>query len=128
MFKGVLIGLGIMLVCALIPLVHFLALPASPFIAGYIGVVHASESPDPYSVKGLKFGALLGLLVLLISGTGAAAVMLLIGPGQKVTVVMWFGVAIFTLYTGSMAALGAMYSAIRFQRRSDGRSEGTDIT
>lgn len=123
MVKGVLIGLGIMLVCALIPLVHFIALPASPFIAGYIGVGHAGESSDPYSVKGLKFGSLLGLLVLLITGFGAAAVMLLVGPGQKVAVVMWFGVVIFALYTGSMATLGAMYSSIRSQRST----EGTDI-
>jgi hypothetical protein len=119
MIKGALIGLGIMLVCALIPLVHFVALPASPFIAGYIGVGHARASSDTYSRKGLKFGSLLGLLVLLISGAGAAVVMLLVGPSQKVTVLMWFGVVIFTLYTGSMATLGAMYSAIRAQRTAD---------
>lgn len=119
MIKGVLIGLGIMVVCALIPLVHFVALPASPFIAGYIGVAHAKDSSDSYSVKGLKFGSLLGFLVLLISGTGAAVVMLLIDPSQKITVVMWFGVVIFTLYTGSMATLGAMYSSIRAERNAD---------
>jgi hypothetical protein len=124
MVKGVLIGLGIMVFCALIPPVHFVALPASPFIAGYIGVGQATGSSDPFSVKGLKFGSLLGLLVLLISGFGAAAVMLLIGPGQKITVVMWFGVVIFALYTGSMAALGAMYSSIRSQPST----EETDTT
>ncbi|MDA0734550.1 MAG: hypothetical protein O2909_03330 [Chloroflexi bacterium] len=116
MVKGVLIGLGIMVVSALIPLVHFVAVPASPFIAGYIGVGHAKESSDSYSVKGLKFGSLLGLSVLLISGIGAAVITVLVDPSQKITVIMWIGVAIFTLYTGSMATLGAMYSSIRADR------------
>jgi len=116
MVKGVLIGFGIMVVCALIPLVHFLALPASPFIAGYVGVGHAKESSGTYAVKGLKFGSLLGLLVLLLSGVLAALVMVLVEPPEKITVITWIGVAIFTLYTGSMATLGAMYSSIRADR------------
>lgn len=119
MVKGVLIGLGIMLVCALIPIVHFVAVPASPFIAGYIGVGYAKANGDAYSIKGLKFGSLLGLLVLLISGIGAAAIMVLVETSQKITFVMWFGVVIFTLYTGSMATLGAMYSSIRAERTAD---------
>ncbi|HEU0021915.1 MAG TPA: hypothetical protein VFR55_09625 [Dehalococcoidia bacterium] len=119
MIKGVLIGLGIMVAGALIPLVHFVALPASPFIAGYLGVGHARESSDTYPVKGLKFGSLLGLLVLLISGTGAAVVMILVDPSQKVSVVMGLGVVKFARYTGSMATLGAMYSSIRAHRTTD---------
>ena len=116
MIKGVLVGLGIILVCALIPIVHFIAVPASPFLAGYFGISFAKDNTDSYGVKGMKFGALLSLLILSVTGIAAAAVMSLLDPTQKIVVVMWIGIAIFTLYTGSMAALGAMYSTLRADR------------
>ena len=35
MFTGLMVGLGIIVACALIPIAHFVLIPASPFIAGY---------------------------------------------------------------------------------------------
>ena len=116
MIKGVLIALGIMIVSALIPIVHFVAVPASPFIGGYVGISFAKSESDSYAVKGLKFGSLLGLVVLVIAASAAVAVMLTVTPSRKVTVVMWIVVVVFTLYTASMGTLGAMYSALRASR------------
>lgn len=31
----------------------------------------------------------------------------------------WIGVIVFTLYTGSMSTMGAMYSALREQQRAE---------
>jgi hypothetical protein len=118
LIKGVLVALGIMIVSALIPIVHFIAVPVSPFIGGYFGVSFARSGSDSYAVKGLKFGSLLGLVVLLVSGIAAAAVMFGAEPSQNVLVIMWIAVGIFALYTGSISALGAMYSALRFNRES----------
>jgi len=122
MVKGILVGFGILILslCSIIiPIAHFVTVPGGPFFAGFVGIGHVKESSDSYGIKGMKFGSLFGLFVLLVSGITAAVVTLLLDPSQKITVIMWFGVIVFTLYTGSMAALGAMYSAIRAVRAAD---------
>ena len=89
MVKGVLVGLGIMIVCALIPIVHFIAVPASPFIAGYFGVGYAKSASESYGAKGLKYGSSLGLVLLVITSAAAATVIVLVEPSQKILVLMW---------------------------------------
>ena len=123
MIKGVLVALGIMIVSALIPLVHFITVPVSPFIGGYVGINYAQSSPRGYAMKSMQFGSLLGLVVLVVSGAAAVIVSLIIGPAQKVLVLMWIGVAVITLYTGSMSTLGAMYSSLKSQSKSSEASE-----
>ena len=114
MVKGVLVALGIMLISALIPIAHFVLVPASPFIGGYFGINHAHPNRETYAIQGLIFGSLLGLAILVITATGAIVAMLLLDRiGQRVLVVMWLGVGVFTLYTGSLGTLGAMYSVLR---------------
>lgn len=120
MFKGVLVAFGIMLICALIPLVHFIAFPLSPFIGGYIGINFAGAGAESYFIRGLKFGILLGLVVLVIAGIAAAVVTLAVSPRQQVLLLMWGGVAVSTVYTASMSTLGAMYSAMRAGRQPSG--------
>ena len=125
MVKGVLVGFGILILslCSIIiPIAHFVTVPGGPFFAGYVGIGHVKESPDTYAIKGLKFGSLLALLGLLIASLGAATVTVLLDPSQKFAFIIWFGVAIFTLYTGSMATLGAMYSSIRADRTTGATS------
>ena len=118
MVKGLLVGLGIMLVCPLIPIAHFVLVPASPFIAGYWGISFARTGNRHYATEGLIYGSLLGLLFCLIGSAIALAVMTLWGPGQRLTVLIWIGIVVFTLYVGSMSTLGAMYSALREQQRA----------
>lgn len=116
MVKAVLIGFAIMIGLWLIPIVHFISGPASPFIAGYLGINHASPQSGSYAVKGLIFGCSLGLMVLLIATSVAVVLMVLAGEGglnQKTMVIMWVGIGIGTLYVVSLSALGAMYSALR---------------
>ena len=128
MAKGLLVGFGILILslCSIIiPIAHFVTVPGGPFFAGFLGIGHVKESSDSYGIKGMKFGALLGLFVLLVAGIAAAVVMLTLNPGQKITAIMWFGVIVFTLYTGSMATLGAMYSSMRADRTPDPITEET---
>ena len=122
MVKGILVGFGILILslCSIIiPIAHFVTVPGGPFFAGFVGIGHVKKSSDSYGIKGMKFGSLLGLFVLLVTGIAAAVVMLTLDTSPKVTVIMWFGVTVFTLYTGSMATLGAMYSSMRADRTAD---------
>ena len=112
MIKGVFIAFGIMVVSLLIPLVHFVAAPASPFIGGYIGISSARADPRSPGVKAITFGFLLGGLVLIITVSASAVVTAVADLGRFLWV-LWGGVAIMVAYTASMSALGAMYSLMR---------------
>ena len=112
MIRGVLVGFGIMLVLAIIPIVHFVGVPLGPFIAGYFGISSVGGYTPSRAKRSLAFGALLGLLIFLLTAIVAAALTALIGLNQ-IMILVWVGVAVFTLYTSSMGALGAMYAQLR---------------
>ena len=113
MIKGVFLALGIMFVSLLIPLVHFVAFPASPFVGGYFGIKFAQVPRESYAAKCLLFGALLGSLFLILASLAAGLLVNLLDIGQRLLVIIWIGVGVLTLYTGSMSALGAMFSVLR---------------
>ena len=58
-------------------------------------------------------GRLLGSLFLILGSLAAALVVTLSDLGQRFLVIIWIVVAVLTLYTGSMGALGAMFSVLR---------------
>lgn len=112
MVKGVLIAFGIMVVLALIPIVHFVGIPLGPFIGGYFGITSAGGNSRSRALNALVFGVFLGLLVFLFSAAVAASLTALLGL-YPVMIWVWVGVVVFTFYTSSMGALGAMYSQLR---------------
>lgn len=116
MIVGLMAGVGIMVVCALIPIAHFVLVPASPFIAGYWGISFAPNPGRHYAVHGLIYGSLLGLLMGLVGVAAAFVAIALFGP--RLQVLAWIAVLVFTLYTGSMGTLGAMYAALREQEKA----------
>ena len=108
--KGVLVGFGIMLLLALIPIVHFVGIPFGPFIGGYFGITAAGGySPTP-AKRALVFGGLLGLIMLVTTATSAVVLTILTDLNPWL---IWTPVVGFTFYTSSMGALGAMYSQLR---------------
>ena len=130
MLKGLLLALGIMFLLMLIPIVDFVGIPFGPFIGAYYGMaaVRASTGevfpPGPptsaqigaFAVKAAIFGGLLGLLVSLILVAVAASVTAAIDLSGRIIFLLWLAVVVFTIYTATMAALGAMYSQIRAAR------------
>lgn len=109
MMKGVFIAFGIMLLLAPVPLAQALG----PFVGGYFGVSFARSGEGSCLVQGARFGALLGLLALLVSAALAAALTLTLDLNLAL---LWLAVGVFTLYTGNLGALGAMYRLLRSGR------------
>ena len=131
MVKGLLVGLLIMVVCPLIPIAHFVLVPASPFIAGYWGIPHVKKEYGHYAVKGIIFGSILALLFCLILVAVAYVLIVLVDIDQRIARAIWIGVVVFTLYTASMGTLGAMFSSLREMEKrkrdiTDGSAAGPD--
>lgn len=114
MIKGVFIALAIMVGCFLfiVPIIHFLAIGASPFIGGYIGISSARANPLAPVAKSITFGLLLAGMVSMISIPSAAVVTIVTDLGRFFWI-LWIGVAILAIYTASMSALGSMYAILR---------------
>ncbi len=110
MVKGVLIGFGIMVVLALIPIVHFVGIPFGPFIGGYFGISAATARSGSRAAKALTSGTLRGALVCLV--LVALAVLLTLVTGLN-SVLIWVAVVVLTLYTASMSFLGALYAQLK---------------
>jgi hypothetical protein len=117
MLKGALVAFGIMVALALIPLANLVGIPFGPFIGGYFGITFAGEQPGSYAVKGTKFGVLLALVALAVSSLVAVVLTRVLGLSGPMLALAWLGAGVFTMYTGSMGALGAMYSLLRAERQ-----------
>ena len=110
MVKGVLIGFGIIIILAIIPIVHIAGIPFGPFIGGYYGISAASDSTASSGRKALAFGVWTGILmggVLVIAAAIATAV------SGVTPLLIWGGVWVFTLYYATMAGLGAWYGELK---------------
>ena len=116
MVKGVFVALGIMVLLALIPIVDVIGIPFGPFIGGYYGIAAARPHTGSYAFKSIVFGSLLGLVVLLVLVAVGAGLTASVDLSRRFTWLLWLAIVVFTLYTASMGALGAMYSQLRASR------------
>ena len=115
MVKGIAVATAIMLAAIPIPVAHFLLIPISPFVAGFVGggVAKADEA------KVIWFGlALAGLMLIPAALIIVAWVLLdtdtLLGAPSAFWLVI--GIALVP-YTWFGATLGALFSYL-FRRRS----------
>ena len=116
MVKGLSVGLAVVVVLAIIPVVHFVGVPAGPFIAGYLGINAAREYPGTPGRKALTFGIWMGALVGIITVI-AALIVTAVGVFAY-PFLLWGGVVVVTFYYSSMSALGAWYAELRAQERA----------
>ncbi len=110
MVKGVLIGFGIIIVLALIPIVHIAGIPFGPFIGGYYGISSARDSQGSPGRKALVFGVWTGFLMLIVLAVAATFATVYSGV---MPLLIWGGVSIFTFYYASMSGLGAWYAELK---------------
>jgi hypothetical protein len=113
MLKGVLLAFGIMVALALVPLVNLVGVPFGPFVGGYFGIVQAGDQPGSAAARGIRFGLLLGALALAVASALALAATWALDLGGSWVLLAWLGVVVFTVHTGIMGALGAMYRLAR---------------
>ena len=108
--KGVLVGFGIMVILALIPVGHFVGIPFVPFIGGYFGISAASDNQSSPGRKAMIFGIWTGVLMLIVLAVAATIATALSGV---MPLLIWGGVWVFTFYYASMSGLGAWYSELK---------------
>ena len=111
MIKGLFVGLGVIVLLAVIPIVHFLGIPFGPFIAGYFGINAARESPGSPGRKALAYGIWMGAAIGVV--TVIAAVVVTVVGDFAYPFLLWGGVVVATFYYSSMAALGAWYAGLK---------------
>ena len=123
MLKGILVGLGIMVVCWLIPIAHFVLGPLGPFVAGYFGISYADDREQSDAVLSLRYGLTLALASFVPLGLAVLGVIVAAEVwgwfdfSARTAALIGAGAAIFVLYTGSMACLGAMFARLRRRER-----------
>ena len=113
MLKGALVAFGIMLVSIPIPIVHFIAVPLSPFIGGFVGggIARADEE------RIIWFGLLVaGLMAIPAVATGLALAFAdsgsVLGANRTLLIVFaaaivpyaWFGVTVGALVSYAFRA------------------------
>ncbi|MDA1280322.1 MAG: hypothetical protein O3B95_09845 [Chloroflexi bacterium] len=117
MLNGVLIGFGIMIASIVIPVVHYVAVPLSPFIAGFIGGGVARVDQDGV----VKFGALMAGLMLL-PALVIVVIKFAFGVDEilRLSITLWLLVAISLVpYTWFGATVGALGSYLTRRDKND---------
>ena len=94
-----------------------MAIGASPFIGGYIGISSARANPLSPVAKSITFGLLLAGMVSIISIPSVVVVTIVTDLGRFFWI-LWIGVAILAIYTASMSALGSMYAILKTESAS----------
>lgn len=112
MIKAVLVGVAVILITPFIPIVHFVAVPFGPFIAGYYGIGSAASHPGSPGRKAMTFGTVFGIVMGVIFVVAASIVTAL---SDFYPAILWGGVVVFTFYYGSMSGLGAWYAGLKAQ-------------
>jgi hypothetical protein len=118
MLKGGIRGFGISILIWMIPIVHFLLGPVSPFIGGFIGAGSIRATPG----QALGIGVVIGSLW----AAGPASVVLLdLGGDTLQTVFTWIAVGLGTWATvlgsvGALLASGGQRRVVVMGRRWEG--------
>ena len=115
MVKGLLVGLAVIIVLALIPVVHFFGIPFGPFIAGYFGINAAGDYPGAPGRKALAYGIWMGAVIGVI--TVIASIVVTVVGDFAYPFLLWGGVVVAVFYYSSMSALGAWYAGLRAAER-----------
>ena len=106
MLKGVLVGFGIMLASLVIPVVHYVAAPLSPFVAGFIGSGIANINQDGI----IKFGGLMAGLMF-IPAVVVLIIKFVFGVDEIIRIpTTWWMIVVVALipYTWFGATVGAL--------------------
>ena len=124
MLKGVLVGFGIMLASLVIPVVHYVAAPLSPFVAGFIGSGIANINQDGI----IKFGGLMAGLMF-IPAVVVLIIKFVFGVDEiiRIPTTWWMiGVVALVPYTWCGATVGAV-GGYMIRRNQDNKPDNLHV-
>lgn len=113
MARGLLTALGVMLVCAIIPVAQFLLAPFGPFLGAYFGIRWVDTSGSPPLVAAAKFGAMVGAVSAMILVVIAVILTAVVPMPGRFVVLTWIAVAVFATYVAGMSTLGGLYRLMK---------------
>ena len=115
MVRGLLTALGVMFICAALPVAQALLAPFGPFLGAYFGIRWVDTGGRGALGAAVRFGCVVagasGVILVVI----AAVLMLTLALPPRLLVLLWIAVGVFTLYVAGMSTLGGMYRLVKMQ-------------
>ena len=105
MLRGAFIGFGISTLLLMIPIVHLIVGPISPFIGGLVGGTTARATPAKAVGIGLLMGLFMAVPVIVVIAIGKAYPDLFPGRVEKVLPFIALGLIVWTGLLGSLGTL-----------------------
>lgn len=135
MLKGALVAFGIMLAAIPLPVVHYVAVPISPFVAGFVGGGIAKADESRILVFGLLVGGLMAIpAAVVLLAQFALGVDELFGINISIVSVLaialvpyaWFGVTLGALMSYMLRASQRRREARESERTPGGEARAEE--
>ena len=115
MIRGLLTALGVMFICAALPVAQVALAPFGPFLGAYFGIRAVDTGGQRPLLAATRFGCVVagasGVILVVI----AVVLMLTLALPPRLLVLLWIAVGVFTLYVAGMSTLGGMYRLVKMQ-------------
>ena len=115
MVRGLLTALGVMFICAALPVAQALLAPFGPFLGAYFGIRWVDTGGRGALGAAVRFGCVVAGASGVILVAIAAVLMLTLALPPRLLVLLWIAVGVFTLYVAGMSTLGGMYRLVKMQ-------------
>lgn len=107
--------MGVMFICAALPVAQALLAPFGPFLGAYFGIRWVDTGGRGALGAAVRFGCVVagasGIILIVI----AVVLMLTLALPPRFLVLLWIAVVVFTLYVAGMSTLGGMYRLVKMQ-------------
>ncbi len=126
MTKGLLIALGVMLICTVVPVAQLILAPFGPFLGAYFGIRDVDTSGEQPLLAAAKFGAVIGAAAAAILVAIAIILTAVLELPAKFVILTWIAVAVFSAYVAVMSTLGGLYRLMKQRTAAQTASVGAD--
>ncbi len=126
MTKGLLIALGVMLICAVVPVAQLFLAPFGPFLGAYFGIRDVDTSGDQPLRAAARFGAVIAVVAAAILVVIAIILTAALDLPAKFVILTWIAVAVFAAYVAVMSTLGGLYRLMKQRTAAPTASAGAD--
>ena len=124
MTKGMLIALGVMLICTVVPVAQIFLAPFGPFLGAYFGMRDVDTSGEQPLMAAAKFGAVVGTASAAILVVIAITLTAVLDISSRFVILTWIAVAVFSGYVVVMSTLGGLYRLMKQRMAAPTASAG----